>query len=1526
MSAILQKLLLGLCLLLSASLMAQAPANPPFVCDGDFFLSLGVGGAGTGFFRVQSDSLTGALTFNGFSPGNGSGATVNAMGYRVTDNYIYGVNPNTGAVYRVGADGIAVNVANPAINTTYTYVAGDVTADGNYLVILGHQGGSTQVMVTIDLFSGNYATTSTNLTTTTPGNVFTADMAIDPFTGVIYGYDASAQRLITIDLTTGTLDNSTFLAGQGVDIFGALYFDSFGDLHGYGRPDGGSGQNSFYDIDILTGIPTFVTTGPTANSNDGCSCPFSIEMNHWVSPSLAQPCDTLLYYIEVANNSGGDKTGTELRTQLPVGVLIDQILYNPFPGTISSGVGTNLLWLTNATIPVGIDTLVLQGIAEALPYPISSPVRKSQARLYGLPTALGDSVLSDDPFTVPDPDSARWVLEIDTMILLSEYKPICPGDSVVLDASTLPANDWIWNDGFIGPTRTVTQSGSYVVYASACSVWIQPFFVQHLPTPPVQVSSDTTICQGDKVLFQATGATTYEWFRLGAGSQGTGPVLNFNPGSSSTYFVVGTGPNGCTANDTVSVTIQAPPVAQAGPNRAFCYYDEVKIGGINDPGLSFSWSPGLWLDDSTLMQPTFTGSQPGVYTMTLTVTDSLGCTATDPMLVQVLDFQLSLTTQDVDCYGNDNGQASLQVLGSAPYQFFWTDNLGLPLSNGVQSNLPLTLQNLEPGGYQALVIDQYGCQDSVAFSITEPASPLISAILNSQDVDCFGNANGALVVGGSGGTAPYQYSLDGGFSFQASGSFTGLGGSNYTLTTRDANGCLSLAYDTITSPTGLYGNVSVKKNINCFGANNGALTLFGAGGTGPYSLTLDGINYVNGLLLDSLGPGVDTVRLVDANGCEVPIPFEIFEPTPLLGSSVWARNIDCFGHQTGELAVAGTGGSRPYRYSLDGINFLPDSLFQQLPAATYAVVIQDDSLCQIQVPVTLTEPPALMLSTVSQQSVDCFGNATGAFQVGATGGTAPYLYQWDSLAFSSTTTFGGLTAGDYFMTVQDDSSCTASLLVQITEPPLLTLGVATQGNVTCFGDASGFVRLVPQGGTAPFQYSRDSLSFQADARFSQLGAGKYSFWVRDANGCSSRVDTDISEPSELLISKVDLDQIDCFGNDNGQVSTTVRGGIAPYQYSLNGISPQTSSSFANLPPGQYLLTVADDSACTVVYGFSIIEPPLLEISASHTDVRCYGFADGTATVEINGGTPTYAIAWETRPTQQTMQATGLGPGVFPVIVRDRNGCEARDTVRVFEPDTLTLAVVPGSIVEAYCDWPNGQAAVVSSGGLGDHVVQWIGPSQLEGFSVDQLLGGTYAVSVTDGNGCVTTIPVLIPDTPPAVPDFVSTPDYADSILFSVAQRGIQFLNQSQGAVAYHWEFGDGGQSSEENPQYFYAETGLFPVTLTAYNAYFECPTDTVVWLSIIPDGDLYLPNAFSPNGDGINDLFQIYGEGFRNFELQIFNRWGERLALFNDPSRGWDGRNAHGQAVPEGVYVFRVRAVLNDGATVDRGGTVTLVR
>jgi gliding motility-associated-like protein len=203
--------------------------------------------------------------------------------------------------------------------------------------------------------------------------------------------------------------------------------------------------------------------------------------------------------------------------------------------------------------------------------------------------------------------------------------------------------------------------------------------------------------------------------------------------------------------------------------------------------------------------------------------------------------------------------------------------------------------------------------------------------------------------------------------------------------------------------------------------------------------------------------------------------------------------------------------------------------------------------------------------------------------------------------------------------------------------------------------------------------------------------------------------------------------------------------------------------------------------------------------------------------------------------------------------------------------------------------------------------------------------GGYQSVVTDANGCLDSLRVSLHNTPPAQAFFASYPSHIEALTLN--QANVIFQNQSQGSVYYSWTFGDGFNSSAPNPVHQFNEAGTYNATLWAFNSYNACPTNYSLTYVILPNGSIYIPTAFSPNNDGINDFFEIRGEGIQSFECEIFNRWGVLIHKMNRQNDTWDGREMNsGKEVQEGAYTYQLKALLNDGNRIDRGGTITIIR
>lgn len=926
-------------------------------------------------------------------------------------------------------------------------------------------------------------------------------------------------------------------------------------------------------------------------------------------------------------------------------------------------------------------------------------------------------------------------------------------------------------------------------------------------------------------------------------------------------------------------------------------------GGI--PGYQYSFQGGPFS-----AQLSASGLAGGIYQVI--IQDSNLCEDTLQVTVQqpaALDFTAAIT--DALCFGDTNGLALMTGLGGwGGYRY--SQNGGPFIAND-------SIQNLGAGTYQITIQDDSLCVITQPITIGEPSLLEIS-VTNASNVDCLGNATGSISVMANGGTPGYEYTRVG-IGFQPSPVFDNLFAGLYTLTVRDDNGCEAEVDTFLITPTGLTGGADTIIDVACFGDSTGEISLIAFGGTSPYRYTLNG-DTITGSVFSNLPFMTDTLVLLDNNGCIVPIPFTIDEPPLLVLNLESTKDLACNGISDGMITLQAVGGFPGYQYAV-GNSFQNSRFFTGLGAGVYETILEDQNGCRDTIFVPLMEPAALILDTLLVRQVRCFGEGNGEIQLNANGGSGTYQYQIDTTGWDLPSGFTGLAGGNYLVQVRDDSLCVDSFRVNISEPDSLVLSPVSQRDVACFGGNTGELSVVASGGRTPWAYRLNGGVFQPDSSFAGLLAGQYLVEIQDDSLCSDTTSFFLTQPEPLDMSLVELINVRCFGEGNGEISVAATGGVLPYGFSMSGGPFQADSLFASLSPGEYRITLQDDSACVFeLNNLLVTQPDLLETFPDYQEVRCFGEDNAIAWTNTTGGNGGNTIEWLTEPIQIGDTATGLIAGTYAVRIEDSLGCEAVAEVTITQPDLLVVSI--DSIREAFCDWENGAAWLSGAGGTPEYQYEWIPSTNQNGPSAVNIVGLAYQVGLSDSRGCQDSIIVDVPNTPPADSRFTTIPDPSAPILESVG--AIQFDNLTTGAVSYLWEFGDGGLADEKNPVHLYQEPGEYTVTLTAWNSFFVCPTVFSLRLTIIPDGKLYYPNAFTPNGDGNNDVFYIKGEGVTDLEVLIFDRWGRFITSWTNLDQGWDGIVPGKGYAQEGVYTFVVKAVTNNGARIEHGGTVTLLK
>lgn len=421
--------------------------------------------------------------------------------------------------------------------------------------------------------------------------------------------------------------------------------------------------------------------------------------------------------------------------------------------------------------------------------------------------------------------------------------------------------------------------------------------------------------------------------------------------------------------------------------------------------------------------------------------------------------------------------------------------------------------------------------------------------------------------------------------------------------------------------------------------------------------------------------------------------------------------------------------------------------------------------------------PATLAATSTRTNVTCFGACNGTATATPTGGTAPYTYSWNSAPVQTTQTATGLCPGNYTCTVTDATSATATVTVNITQPPsALSASIPSSTNLACNGVCTGSATVSASGGTAGYTYAW-APSGGTGTTASALCAGGYTVTVTDANGCTTTQSVSITQPTAVTATATSTPS-SCSGN-TGSATVSPAGGTPGYTYSWNP-SGQTTATATNLAPGPYVVTVTDANGCSTTANVTVstTSGPTASLQSSG-DVSCFGGSNGTASVNVSGGSPGYTYSWA--PSGGTAStANNLAAGNYTCTVTDQAGCVTTQIVAITEPPQLTAT---SSSAQTACV-NSGSATANPSGGAGSYTYAWSptgGTAQTE----NNLGVGTYTCVITDLNGCTTSI--------------TATVTLANQITVGVSATsqtvcaGTTTTLTGSGAVNYTWQ--PGGQTT-----------------------------------------------------------------------------------------------------------------------------------
>ncbi len=806
---------------------------------------------------------------------------------------------------------------------------------------------------------------------------------------------------------------------------------------------------------------------------------------------------------------------------------------------------------------------------------------------------------------------------------------------------------------------------------------------------------------------------------------------------------------------------------------------------------------------------------------------------------------------------------------------------------------------------------------------------------NFTDPTC-GNTDGDITVNAGGGIGNIQYSNDNGATFQASNVFNNLGQGSYDIVIQDDSGCVATVNVVLTDQGGATIDSTPINDPSCNGVCDGDITINITGGTSPHDYSIDGGGtfQTNNNFFNGLCAGVYDIVVRDANGCVSTTQVTLTDP-PVVTYTAILSNLTCYQDGSGSIDITGGGGDGgPYQYSIDnGATFQASGLFNGLAAGTYDIVVQDGNGCTVTGQETIIEPTELTI-TFSSFDATCNGICDGYAIVIPAGGVSPYTYTWSSSA-NNTPTENNLCAGTYDLIVTDDSLCTVDTLsFPINEPVPVAINNVTATDELCNGNCDGTITIDAPAAT---QFSIDNgTTFQASNTFNGLCAGNYDIVVQDANGCPATTTAIVNSPAPLSAT-VSNDTTICTGG-TATLTAGGLGGTTPYTYLWDDPNASTTATITTTVAGTFNVTVTDDNGCTAQATVTVAIAPPLTVTALTSQSICPGDQVTISAIGGGGDGGPYNYDW-TNDDGSGWTASGQFQTVAPTVTTTYTVTVSDNCGSTTTTDQITITVNQEPVVNFSADNLAGCTPVTTTfTNLTDPLMTgtcyWdFGDGN---FSTDcnpthtYTIPGCYDVTLTvySPDNCVsdTTFTQMICVYAYPQADFLFGPQPTN-----VLNPTINFANTSTGAISYEWIFDNLGGSNEEHPSFTFPDDGPggYDVCLVATSAN-DC-VDTICYRVIIDDLFLvYVPNAFTPDGDGDNDYFFPVVSGIEplSYQFLIYDRWGELIFESRHPELQWGGSvKGNSDAAKQDVYVWKL--IVTDGIKGEQHefiGHVTLLR
>jgi gliding motility-associated-like protein len=782
--------------------------------------------------------------------------------------------------------------------------------------------------------------------------------------------------------------------------------------------------------------------------------------------------------------------------------------------------------------------------------------------------------------------------------------------------------------------------------------------------------------------------------------------------------------------------------------------------------------------------------------------------------------------------------------------------------------------------------------------------------------------NGRIDVQVTSGVAPFTYECTF-FPPRSFGIFHYLAPGSYVVTVTDATN--ATATQTVTLVNQFTPPVA-SAVVNAFPTGcsnlNGTVTVSGSGGTPPYLYSIDELSYQPGNVFTGLSAGIYRYSVKDANGCtpnlgafpNLTIPMSPSCPmNPAAGGHTLSSTCNPF---LCYLALNNvTGGTPPYLYSLDGITYQTGNSWPAgVPEGHYVMRIKDAAGLIALYTVIVKDHwcnPWFIITTIVQPA-QCGVN--GSITVTASLGTAPYTYSIDGGPYQVNNSFTGLTPGLHIIRVKDANVLISSVAISLTDN---CINVTTTNSNSSCNNSNGSIQAVASNGVTPYQYSIDGVNFNTTGSFTGLAAGNYTITVKDAINNIGTANVIISNSNGPAIGTIVTLPAECL-NQNGSINVSAMGGTAPLLYSIDGITYSPNPTFTGLSAGNYTVRVKDANGCITSSPATVTLNNNIVADAGNNASICEG-----ESIVLNGSSNAQTINWSNAATLSDPSI--LNPVAKPPVSTmyylsaTTGACNKIDSVFIMvKPAPIANAGFAQTLCIGQSTILNGSGGISCSWQPSTYLSN---PNICDPIVTKPITNIIYQLTVTGANGCKSIQPktVSINITPPPK---VFVGNDTSIVIGQKLQLFATDINAS-GFNQFNWT-----PSNGLNNPFLQAPVATISnnikYTVVAKTAA-GCEGADSISIKAFVRADIFVPNAFSPNGDGKNDLLKAIPIGIKTFKyMSIYDRYGTRIFYTTNENTGWDGKTKSG-LYNTGVFVWIAEGIDYLNNEIVRKGTVLLI-